>query len=212
MWPRRQTIRDWGTAILLWGALGFSLGWYYTITYFGGRGSPLPSPESLYGLIVYYFSVLNANTTVQALHWMAVFPLSGILWVSVLSFTSPYFEGRRAHFSYTLFRFGLATLPLSVPGPAMAYLAGNKGHGFEWARMVAVALRREGMTGWPWLTPLYVGLAVGALGLQIYFYRIAFDIRGKKAWAHFLTAAILMTLIAAGLGTLTAIPLRALLE
>lgn len=205
-------MRDWGAAILLWGLLGSSLGWYYTITYYGARGWPLPLPESLASLIVYYFSVLNVDTSIQAIHWMVVFPVSGVLWVGVLSLTSPYFDGRRANFSYTLLRFGLASLPLSAPGPFLAYLAGSKGHGFEWSRMVAVALRREGLSTGAWLTPLYVGLAMAALGLQIYYYRVAFDVKGKNAWSHFLTGAVLMTLIAAGLGTLAGIPLRAWLE
>lgn len=211
--PKQETIRDWVKATLLWFALGLSTGLYYTATYFGGRGWPLPHPESLAAPILYYFSVLNVDTKIQAIHWMVAFPLAGVLWVGVLSLTSPFFEGRNALFSYTLLRFGLAALPVALAGPVLAYLAGaSAGGGFSWNRMVDVALRRASMTPPAWLNPLFLILATAALVLQIRYYLMAYETRGKQAWAHYVTSAILTMILACGLGTLAAVPLRAWIQ
>lgn len=211
-WPRRETWTDWLKATLLWLALGFSLGWYYTITYYGGEGWPLPYPEALAGILVYYFSVLNADTTVQAVHWMAVFPVVGPLWVGVLQLTAPYFGGRRCQYSYTLVRFGLSALPIALLGPWLAYVAGTTAGGFAWEQMVGVALRRQFIAPWPWLSPVYLGAGLVSLALQIRMYRLAFATEGRKAFNHFVVSAIIMTLLAAGLGALAAEPLRRWLE
>ena len=209
MWPRKEKVRDWAWALLLWAALGASVGWYYTFTYFAGVGWPLPHPESLFSVVLYYFSALNVSAKVQAVHWLVTFPLSGVLWVSVLVVTAPFFDGRRAQFSYALYRFGVACLPLILAGPWLAYLAGSAGGGFQWDAMVDVALRRAWVTPSRWLNPVYAALAVAALAAQIQMYRVAFDVKGKKAWAHFLTSAMVVAVLACGLGTLAAIPLRA---
>lgn len=73
----RKTAQNSFVALLCWLALAVSLGWYYTVTYFGAVGWPMPSVETLGVLFLYYFSVLNVATEIQAVHWLLVFPLRG---------------------------------------------------------------------------------------------------------------------------------------
>ncbi len=211
-WPRRKAIGDFSVACLLWLGLGFSLGWYYTFTYYGRSGWPMPIPESNAALILYYFSVVNAATEIQAIHWMLVFPLAGVLWVSVLTVTAPFFGGRRVEYAWTLARFSVTCIPLVAVGPVMAYVAGQTGGAFSGRHMVAVALRRAGVMPGSWLTGVYVALAAMGLAWQLLCYVRVFDIHGRKAWLHFFSSASLLVLLASGLGALAAFPLRAWLE
>ena len=206
--PRHTQWADTVIALALWLALGFSLGWYYTITYYGREGWPLPSLETCGGLVLYYFSVINVRTEWQAVHWMLVFPLAGLLWVMLLSLTAPFFGSRNQAFSWSVFQFALATLPLSLPGPYLAWVAGTTADGWSVHRMVQVALRRGGVNPWYWLSPLYLVLALVALALHIWVYRLTFELSGKAAWRHFLLTAVLFVLVVAGLGSTAALPLR----
>ena len=112
-------------ASALYLGLGFSLGMYYTIAYYGRAGWPMPLPEGISALILYYFSVLNEPTVVQAIHWMVLFPVAGALWALLLVITAPFFGVRRPLFSLTFVRFGLTALPLTLAGPCMAFVAGS---------------------------------------------------------------------------------------
>ncbi|HPO14751.1 MAG TPA: hypothetical protein PLI09_15020 [Candidatus Hydrogenedentes bacterium] len=210
--PRTIKTLDWVNAIALWLALAFSLGWYYTFTYYGRSGWPMPSMEGCGGLLFYYFSVINVRVELQAVHWMLAFPLGGILWVALLSFTAPYFNQRNQNFAWSLVQFGLASLPLSLPGPYMAYLAG-KVHGvWNIHTMAAVALRHDGAPPFDWLTPLYLGLGVAAFVCHLYAYRQVFPLRGNDAWKHFLLTASLYICTIVGLANIVAGPLRYFLE
>jgi len=208
----KAALLDWVNAGALWLALAWSLGWYYTFTYYGRSGWPMPTPEACGGLILYYFSVLNGPTEIQALHWMLVFPLAGILWVGLLSLTAPYFGRRNSSFPWSLLRFALASLPLSLPGPYMAYVAGASHGPWNVHAMVAVALRRGGVTPWGWLSPLYLTLGMLALGCHVWVYRQVFEMAGRSAWKHFLLTAVLFVLVMAGLGTVVTVPLRFYVE
>ncbi len=203
---------DWVNAIALWLALAFSLGWYYTFTYYGRSGWPMPSMEGCGGIIFYYFSVLNVRAEIQALHWMLAFPLAGILWVMLLSFTAPYFKQRNENLAWSLVQFGLAALPLSLPGPYMAYLAGKANGVWTFHTMLDVAFRRVGGPPFDWLTPLYLGLSAAALLCHVYVYSQVFHLRGKDAWKHFLLTAALFFCAIAGLACILAGPLRYFLE
>ena len=172
----------------------------------------MPTPDCCASLIIYYFSVLNAATEIQAVHWMLVFPISGALWVFSLSALAPLFGEQRPAFGKTAFRFSMTSLPLSALGPWMTYIAGNTADGFVWKRMIRVALRRAGVWPWPWLNALYVVLGLLVLVAQVYVYRKTFSPRGKKAWQHFFTSAILLSVLACSVGALAAIPLRFFLE
>jgi hypothetical protein len=210
--PRRAQITDWINAILLWLLFAFSLGWYYTITYYGREGWPMPSVEGCGGLILYYFSVLNTATEIQAIHWMIVFPLAGVVWVALLRLTAPYFGGGTVELHWAAFRFALATLPLSLPGPYLAWVAAHARGGWSLRVMFEVALRRGGVQPWAWLSPLYLGLALLALAWHIYVYAHVFELHGKQAWRHFLITGILFVLVVAGLGSILGVPLRYYVE
>ncbi len=209
---RRRDVSDLIRATLLWLLLAFSLGWYYTYTWYGRVGWPMPVPEPGSALLMYYFSVLNVQTEIQALHWLIVFPLSGLLWVAVLAVTAPFYGGRRTEYPYAALRFSMTALPLALPGPLLALMAARTPSGLSFARMWAVALRRGAVEPGTWVTPLYVGLGVVCLIWQIVLYVRVFDIHGKKAWLHYLVSLILLALMSVGLGVLTALPLRYWLE
>ena len=209
---RRIIFFNWVNAVALWLAFGFSLGWYFTFTYYGRSGWPIPTIEACGGLIMYYFSVVNASTMIQALHWMAVFPLAGILWAALLALTAPRFGGQTERFSEAMFRMALASLPLTPPGFYLAYLAGGARGSWSIQVMLDVALRRGGVTPPPWVNPVYLVLGLVAFGCHVYVYRGAFGARGGRAWLHFLVTALVYVLIIVGLATLAAIPLRHYLE
>ena len=133
---------------VLWLALGFSLGWYYTFTYYGRSGWPMPIPEGCAALILYYFSVLNVSTEIQAVHWIIVFPVAGWLWVSSLDLVDRFFRGEQTPKGHLSLAFALTSLPLSLPGPLISWWAGQTDGGFSGERMVEVALRRG------WVHPL----------------------------------------------------------
>ena len=210
--PRKNTVSDIVTASVVWLALGVSLGWYYTFTYYGRSGWPMPMPEPCAALILYYFSVLNADPWRQAIHWLAVFPIAGMVWVSTLTITAPFFGGTRKEYPWTLLRFSTTCVPLILPLPVMTYLAGGSLYGFSWRHILEVALRQAAVMPSAWVTPVYVGLAVAALIWQLFTYVKVFDLHGKKAVLHYLVSAILVVLLCCGAATLASFPLRWWLE
>jgi len=199
-------------ACLIWACVGFSLGWYYTFTYYGRSGWPMPVPEALSGIILYYFSVLNVRTEIQAVHWLLMFPLAGLLWVSLLTVTAPFFGGRKTEYGWSLVRMSVTLTPLILPVPVMMYFAGRTFSGFSVQHIGQVALRHANVTPGSWVTPVYVGLGAAALVWQIFLYAKIYEMRGKRAWIHFMTGLILLVIMSAGLASLAAIPLRYWLE
>lgn len=212
LFPRKRDLSDIGGAVVIWLGVAFSLGWYYTFTWYGRSGWPMPLPEPCASIILYYFSVINASTEIQAVHWMVVFPAAGILWVTVLALTAPFFGGTKTEYAWTVYRFAFTSLPLIAPAPVLMFLAMRTSDGLSFHHMINVALRRGGVTPGVWVTPVYVGLGVACLIWQLFLYVKLFGIKGKKAWQHFLVSLILLVLAAAGLGTLVAFPLRYWLE
>jgi hypothetical protein len=202
----------WLGAIALWLAMGFSLGWYYTFTYYGRAGWPMPVPEACASILIYYFSVLNVDTEIQAVHWMVCFPAAGVLWVAAAWYTAGRFGAERPPFHRVLIVLACASLPLALPAPWMTWTAGQTSEGFVWARMIAVALRRGGVSPWAWLSPMYLGLAFLALGLQVAAYRKLFAMPARKAWASFPASVILLILVVIVAGAAGGIPLRMLFE
>jgi len=200
-------------ACLIWMGLAFSLGFYYVFTYYGRSGWPMPLPESCAALVFYYFSVLNVDTAYQAIHWLVAFPLAGVLWVTTLTLTAPFFGGVRTEYAWTLLRFSKTCLPLIAPAPVLVLYAAHSTAGFSVMNAVSVALRRGGgtMPG-AWLTPLYVGLGVACLVWQILLYVKLFDLHGKKAFVHYATGVVLLVIFVSGLATLLSFPLRYWLE
>lgn len=192
----------------VWSMLGLSLGWYYTVTYFGRVGWPMPSVETLGALLLYYFSVINAATEIQALHWMLVFPLSGFLWTGIAwIFLRP-----NESLPRLAWLLSLCSLPLCLPAPYLMFLAGQTGEGWDIARMLAVALRRGNLAPWPSLSPTYLALGLVALSLHMRILRRA----SQPPWPIFLRnllAACLVYVVAVALlGSLLSFPLRAVWE
>ncbi len=216
MTPNKVTSRhpaiDWILGVALYLALGFSLGWYYTFTYYGRTGIPMPHPESCAAIVLYYFSVLNVDTEVQAVHWMVVFPITGLLWASALNRLAPRFGMSTPSLVNIYLLTAIACIPLAAPGPALALLAGWQDDGFTFDRMIKVALRRGNRLPDPWLTPLYLVLGVAALGLQWRLLRACFGQTFGSAIRHYLVSAIALFLAAAVLGAAISIPLRLALE
>lgn len=207
-----ERVRAIGSALTIWLTVGFSLGWYYTFTYYGRHGWPMPLPEPCAALILYYFSVLNVATEIQAFHWMLVFPLAAFLWHAALWWTARWMGLPTPSWAAVSERISWAAIPLAIPGPAMAYLAGTQNGAFHWERMFAVALRRGNITpGW-WLTPLFFGLGLVAFALQIYLYRTLFPAPARQAWKHYPLSIIALTVVCAVGGALAGWPLRLLLE
>ncbi|MBI4557783.1 MAG: hypothetical protein HY706_09375 [Candidatus Hydrogenedentes bacterium] len=199
-------------AIALYLALAFSLGWYYTFTYYGRTGWPMPTPDTCASLILYYFSVLNVATAGQAVHWLLTFPIAGLLWATSLWVSAAWFQQRKPEWSVLSFQFALTTVPMSIPGPVMAWIAGRTDVGFVWQHALAVALRHAWIEPAGWLTPLYFGLGLVALALQIFVYIRLFAKPSRSACLHFLVSAILLTLAICCVGALAAVPLRFCLE
>jgi len=204
--------KDLFKAVLLWLLVAVSVGWYYVFTYYGRTGIPIPLPEPCAALILYYFSVLNASTKLQAAHWLVAFPVAGLLWVGALTVTAPFFGGRHEHFGWAAGRLSRTLLPVLIPLPVVAYLAGAGFGGFSLSQMTAVALRESGAPAPWWLTPVYLGTAVAALLWQFSTYKKVYDLHGKKAALHLAASAVALTLVSAGIGAVIAYPLRQLFE
>lgn len=199
-------------AIVIWLGLGFSLGWYYTFTYYGKTGLPMPMVEPCLALILYYFSVLNIDTEGQAIHWMIVFPIAGLLWVVALRTLAQRMGATPPPPAACAAAVAVASVPLVLPGPWMALIAAQVPDGLSWDTMLRVALRRANITPWPWLSPMYTSLGLVGLGLQIAVYRRLFPFRGTRAFLHAGMSAVIAVLLAVIIAAVSALPLRALLE
>lgn len=215
----RAAATHWAYAVVFWAALGFSLGWYYTFTYYGHAGWPMPMPESCNAIILYYFSVLNVATEGQAVHWMLAFPAAGALWAfslhgiyRCLAHKSWLTRVEPSPLAQTACRLALATLPIGVLGPWMAWLAGASRGGFSFERMMAVALRRGNVSPWPWLTPLYFGTGLLCLVLEIRACRRSFPLPVIQSALHFVVSVVLLTVLACLAGALLGLPLRLVFE
>ena len=200
-------------ATLIWTGVGLSLGWYYTFTYYGRTGVPMPTIEPCAALILYYFSVLNVRTEIQAIHWMIVFPAAGALWAAALRVTARYLRIEAPPFHVVFFALSCAALPLVLPAPWMTWIAGyEESDGFRLSRMLLVALRRDGQAPWPSLTPLYLALGIAALAIQLWLYSRLFRLPLRRALVHYLISAVVLSATAAIVGATAAIPMRLLLE
>lgn len=200
-------------SISIWLAVGLSLGWYYTFTYYGRTGVPMPTIEPCAALVLYYFSVLNVRTEIQAVHWMIVFPMAGALWAFALQCVAKYQRIVTPAFATAFLMLACASIPLALPAPFMTWVAGYEPEtGFDITRMYMVALRRDNQSPWPTLTPMYLALGFLSLALQIYAYRRLYPIPVKQAVLHYLLSAVMLSAAAAVIGATAAIPMRFLLE
>lgn len=173
----------------------------------------MPMPEPCAALVLYYFSVLNVDTELQAIHWLGVFPLAGFLWsVALVGTARRVLPGALPDWSQVMYRLSLPAVFLALPGPWMAWIAGTRNGEFTWDRMIAVALRRGFVDPWPWLTPMYVGLGLFAFAVQIAIYCRLFRGTARQLWVIYPLAMIVLVLVSSVLAAMAAIPLRWLLE
>ena len=207
---RRDGTLRWIGTLAVWIAVGVSLGWYYTFTYYGRTGIPMPTLESCAALLLYYFSVSNVDTEIQAIHWVLVFPIAGVLSPLSLHLTARVLKLAPPALDKFSFALACAAIPMALPGPFMAWAAGYTDAGFDASLMIDVALRRATQPPWAWLSPLYLGLGVASLGLQVRVYRAAYAIPLRRALVHFPASGIVLTVLAGVIGTLISFPIRAL--
>jgi hypothetical protein len=198
--------------VLLWLAAGFSLGWYYTFTYYGRQGWPMPLLETSGALIAYYFSVLNVDTRWQAIHWMAIFPITAIIWVAVLRWSARLVDAAKPSWRRLLMATAAAALPLALPGPWLAWLAGTKYGAFEWETMIKIALRRDGYSPWNWLSPMYFSLGLAGLALELTIFTRGRGATARQLAIHYLVSAIIYTVACCAAAAVLAWPLRNWLE
>jgi len=199
-------------AATIWLLLAFSLGWYYTFTYYGRAGWPMPMIEPCTALVLYYFSVLNIATEGQAIHWMLAFPAAGFLWCASLQWVARRTGTARVSFATLCGILALGSLPMALPGPWMAWIAAQTADGPSVERMIAVALRRGNISPWPMLSPSYAALALLGAGWQLAVYRWLFASRGLAAVRHVTLSAVVCVVAACIIGGTLGWPLRWLLE
>jgi hypothetical protein len=207
----RQAMRI-GLSLFLWLGLAFSLGWYYTFTYYGRTGIPIPLPEVILGILLYYFSVINSLLWIEAIHWMLMFPLAGFIWAGSLWTLAPRFGGKRPDFRQVLWHISCAAIPLIIPSPWMMWMAGQTEGGFTLRRAIGVALRQGNIDPPAWLTPLYLLLGLAALVIQGRVIVRLFDIHGWRACRFVLVSFTASVMVSCVIGAALSVPLRMIFE
>ena len=193
-------------------ALGLSLGCYYTATYFGRSGWPLPSCEAVSGVLLYYFSVINASTEMQAFHWMTVFVAAGYLWIASLWHVANRLTETRDRFLTLGLPVAVATVPISLPIPFMVWWMGGTSDGFTWSRFLSVCLRHAWVHPPVWLNYVYFGLSTVALITQIAIIRRKWRVKWKRFLGALALAFGTLLVAAIGAGIVLSYPLRAVFE
>lgn len=208
-WLRRRDVFDIGKATLLWLGLGVSVGGYYAFSGNGLGGWPLPFPEACGAWILDHFSTAKAPGEYGSLQWLLLFPIAGLIWVSVLSITAPFFGGRRVEYMWTIERLSVTCLPLLIPLPLIIYFFVKAFSRATWRLALTAGLQRLGYVPHQWLTPVYLTLTVIALVWQIYLYTKIFDLRGKAACRHYVFSLGVSGVLASGMAVVVSIPLQA---
>lgn len=136
---------------MLYGLLGFSLGLYYNLTFFGAAALPMAEPVSLLAPLLYYLAgSVHLAPGPQALAWIGSFLLAGWFWLAALELLT-----RRPAVRGTL----LSPALLLIPIPWLLYLHGAGPAGFSWQTcQQAILVRKFG------LTPLQLDALTGGLG------------------------------------------------
>ncbi len=196
----------------MWLGMGYSLGWYYTFTYYGHAGWPMPLMDACAAIILYYFSVLNVATEIQAVHWMIVFPAAGALWTGAIWYSAPKFGLSRPRLARWVLQVSLGALPIVLAGPPMAAVAAHTESGLSAQRMIDVALRHGFVNPAGWLTPLYFSLGLCGAAWQFAAYRRTFSGSLYRSFTHLLTSAVLTVITACVVGAVVGLPLRLALE
>jgi len=185
------------TAFLMDIGLGLSLGMYYTVVSFSRVVVPLPGFVAL-GAPFLYYNMLHGlpNTVTQAWLWMACFPVVGLMWRGALWVTAsllrlPVRPNDIARAT------GRCAWPLLLPALAMMLALGwTKRYGFQWDAFVEVCLRRRSVSDPGWPTPVFVPLAILAMGLELRsIWRLVSYVPARRKWG-LVAGAVFLTLIA----------------
>lgn len=149
-------------------ALGLSLGLYYTITYYGRALAPLPGAVALGAPFMYYVAVDERYGTVeQAWLWMAVFPVSGLLWRLAVACCPLAARLPRLSLAAVSARLWHTVWPLLVPLPLLAWIVATPSGRPSWPDFIAVCLRRQAVGSPRWLMPLLLAFALAAAALEL---------------------------------------------
>jgi hypothetical protein len=163
-------------------------------------------------VLLYYFSVINTSTEMQAFHWMAVFVAAGYLWIASLWYVSNRLTGSHDRFIRLGLPVALATTPVSLPIPFMVWWMGGTSDGFSWSHFVSVCLRRAWVHPPVWLNYIYFGLATAVLITQIAIIRRQWSGSWKRLLAALAVAFGILLVVAIGVGIVLSHPLRAAFE
>ncbi|MCC6728355.1 MAG: hypothetical protein IT208_03350 [Chthonomonadales bacterium] len=179
-----------GTTWLL--AAGVSVGLYYTASYYGRAGGPVPTPVALAAPLAYYVALpASADTRQQALLWEAAFVACGVLWAATLCACGRA-VGRRPPLSGMVCVVGAVGWPLLAPLPWMAAAAGATPSGWRWSQLLDVCLRRAWMDPAPWMHAAYFAAGLAALGFEALVLR---RILGRGCLPYAVAGALLFLLI-----------------
>lgn len=198
----RTKVADYTKAVLLWLCAAFSIGWFYVYTYDRPWPVPVPLPEIAAAATFYAFSPLEMGSAQDTVRWFLAFPLAAWLWLLVLAVTSPYFGGRKVDFSYTLVRYAMVSIPLSFPGPLLAFLAASTDGGLSWQHARDAAMFQAYVSPRGWIIPLYLALGGIVFIIHIRLYFNVFDLKAKNALQHLFCSVCLTFFSAMGMGTL----------
>lgn len=157
-------------------------------------------PEAVSSVLLYHFSGGEGAVGYPVLRWLAVFPLTGLLWVYVLGITAPAFGGRAIDYSYTVLRFAYCSIPMAFLAPVAAFFAARSGNALYWSRFVDVVLQQTQASGPGWLRPAFFVAAGLGLVFQLRLYTNVFDTHGGKLIGHLFWSLLLTVASASGIG------------
>lgn len=172
----------------------------------------MPLPEACASILLYYFSVLNVDTEWQAVHWMVVFPVAGLLWTWALVFTARYARATTPLFDQTALTLTAGSIPIAIVGPWMAIVAARTDDGLSSQRMIDVALRHGFVTPADWLSPTFFALGAAGLAWQFLACRRLFGLQTGRTILHMLLAAVALVAASCVFGAAAGVPLRLVFE
>ncbi len=195
---RQQRYINYIIAIASWLAVAYSVGWYNTLTRMGAKHWPLPSPETAAAQLSTFVAWQGFHPEYERIWWFTLFPIAGLCWVTLLTLTSPYFDGRHVTISESARAFALASLPIAAMGPIVAYYIYQRRGEFLFETFYLRAVEFGLVEPEPWLGPAYLALAAASLVIQFFAHNHVFAIPPARAPFHFTVSAATATLLTLG--------------
>jgi len=191
------------SAVLLWLLLGVGVELFRIASAYGAAGWPLPLIEGLAAEWVVRCGTATGGLAWPHWYWLPAYPLAGILWVSLLTLTGPYFARVNHEFAYSLQRFAFTSLPVVASVPYTTVVLMQAGALGDWRALRAGVLPPPLVGLGHWSTYAMVALCVLALVWHLLVYRSVFGIGWRGALRHLFTSVLLLVCVAgflAGLG------------